>query len=102
MPRFPDFPRLMAIARKSMTRKRATNHSPIVLARAVTPLNRLLLVVRAGGQCEFDGCNKNVLRHHVTLKEGMFGQMAHIVAFKMAGPRGDENRPIDINDVRNL
>ena len=66
-------------------------------------MNRLLLFVRAGGRCEFDGCNKDLLKHHVTLKEGNFAEMAHIVAFKPEGPRGKGGRrPAQINDVRNL
>jgi hypothetical protein len=78
---------------------------PVVLVqtRQISPLTRLLLFVRAGGRCEFDGCNKYLLEHHVTLTEGNFAQMAHIVAFKVAGPRGREGpRPADINDVGNL
>jgi hypothetical protein len=78
-------------------------NTPVTHVRAIAPLTRLLLFVRAGGRCEFDGCNKDVLRHHVTLTEGIFGQMAHIVAFKVEGPRGKAGRrPVDINDIRNL
>lgn len=59
--------------------------------------------MRAGGRCEFDGCNEYLLRHPLTQDEGNFGQMAHIVAFKPEGPRGKTGiRPIDINDVDNL
>ncbi len=42
------------------------------------------------------------MEHHVTLTEGVFGQMAHVVAFKPDGPRGKEARPADIHDVSNL
>ena len=77
--------------------------SPVTTARGVKPLTRLLLFVRAGGICEFDGCNRYLLEHHVTLTEGVFAEMAHIVAFKPDGPRGRSGaRPVDINDVRNL
>jgi hypothetical protein len=77
--------------------------APIFTARGVKPLTRLLLFVRAGGHCEFDGCNRYLLEHHVTLTEGVFAEMAHIVAFKPDGPRGRSGaRPVDISDVRNL
>src|SRR3989304_555255 len=63
--------------------------SPItILKRKPHNLIRLLLFVRAGGRCEFDGCNEYLLRHHLTLTEGNFAEMAHIVAFKPDGPRG--------------
>lgn len=69
----------------------------------IKDITRLLLFVRAGGRCEFDGCNKYLLQHHLTLTEGNFAQLAHIVAFKPEGPRGKVGpRPMDINDVTNL
>lgn len=71
--------------------------------RTIPPLIRLLLFVRAGGRCEFDGCNEDLLMHKVTLTEGNFAQMAHIVAFKTRGPRGQvRDRPEDVNSVKNL
>ena len=63
----------------------------------------LLLYVQAGGRCEFDGCNKYLLEHPLTLTRGNFAQMAHIVAFSEEGPRGKTApRPLDVNDVSNL
>ena len=62
-----------------------------------------MLYVRAGGRCEFDGCNQYLLEHHLTLAEGNYAQMAHIVAFREYGPRGKaNNRPKSINKVDNL
>ena len=49
---------------------------------------RLLLFVRAGGRCQFDGCNRYLLEHYPTLREGNFAEIAHIVAFREDGPRG--------------
>lgn len=64
---------------------------------------RMQLFARSAGRCEFSGCNEDLLQHPVTLKEGNFAEMAHIVAFKKAGPRGDEGkRPDDINSADNL
>jgi len=82
-----------------------TVRSPVtqVRSRAIDPLKRLLLCVRAGGRCEFDGCNAYLFRHAVTLKEANFSEAAHIVAFKSDGPRGKSGwPPADINDLDNL
>ncbi len=79
--------------------------SPVALlqTRDIRPLTRLTLFVRAGGRCEFDGCNRYLLEHPVTLTEGNFAEVAHVVAFKPDGPRGKEGtRPININDANNL
>ena len=57
-------------------------------ARQVPARTRVLLFVRAGGRCEFDGCNRYLLEHHLTKSEGNFAQMAHIWAFSEGGPRG--------------
>ncbi len=83
-----------AIKQSSVIRIRGT--------RMIRGSTRLLLFVRAGGRCQFDGCNKFPLRHPLTLARGNFGQMAHVVAFSKAGPRGRGVRPKDINDVVNL
>jgi hypothetical protein len=75
------------------------------VTRSIKPDNKLLLYVRAGGRCEFDGCNEYILSHQLTHKTINLGQMAHIVAFSTEGPRGDADggeRPVDINDVDNL
>jgi len=80
-----------------------TKRSPVVRpSRRIPELARAILFVRAGGRCQFDGCNKYLLEHHVTLTEGNFAQFAHIVAFSEEGPRGTGNRPSNINDVSNL
>lgn len=64
---------------------------------------KLLLWVRSGGRCEFDGCNEYLFRHHVTLEAVNLGELAHIVAFSPEGPRGkDGERPEQINDPSNL
>lgn len=74
-----------------------------VPSRKIKESTKLILFVRAGGRCEFDGCNEYLLRHPLTQDEGNFGQMAHIVAFKREGPRGRTSlRPQDINNVDNL
>jgi hypothetical protein len=68
--------------------------SPVIAtqSRSIPFMTRLQLFVRSGGRCEFDGCNKFLLRHSLTRMDGNFSQMAHIVAFKPAGPRGRKTR----------
>jgi len=46
-----------------------------------------MLAVAAGGRCEFAGCNDFLFEHHLTLRGGVFGQNAHIIAFSEDGPR---------------
>lgn len=74
----------------------------ITVTRGIKPFTRLLLFVRAGGRCEFNGCNEYLLEHALTITPGNFAEMAHVVAFQELGPRGNAPRPRDINDVSNL
>lgn len=79
--------------------------SPVVRVshRKISPKQVLFLYVQAGGRCEFSGCNKYLLKHSVTQTAGNYGQLAHVVAFNEAGPRGKSpSRPRNINDVSNL
>jgi len=77
--------------------------SPVQEKRNIKHSVQLLLCVKAGGRCEFDGCNKYVFAHYLTHTPGNFAQMAHIVAFKEEGPRGNtSSRPPDINRIDNL
>lgn len=70
-------------------------------SRKVPPRTQLFLYVRAGGRCEFDGCNRYLLEHHVTKAEGNFAEMAHIWAFSDGGPRANKEAA-DIHDISNL
>jgi hypothetical protein len=84
-----------------------TKTSPIVSisapTRDISCPNRILLFTKAGGQCEFDGCRKYLLENPTTHKEGIFAEVAHIVAFSIKGPRANDGvRPDDINDIKNL
>jgi SMODS-associated and fused to various effectors sensor domain/HNH endonuclease len=81
----------------------SNSSSPIQIARRVPTKTALILWVRAGGRCEFDGCNEYLLQHHVTLTDMNLGELAHIVAFKQEGPRGsDPTRSREIHDISNL
>lgn len=88
---------------KALAKADGTNLNDVT--RSIKPDAKLLLYVRAGGRCEFDGCNEYLLSHQLTHKTMNAGQMAHVVAFSEDGPRGDgdgEARPVDINNVDNL
>jgi len=78
--------------------------SPVIrVGRGIPGLTRLVLFVRAGGRCEFDGCPRYLIEHPVTLTEGNFAQVAHIVAFRPDGPRGRVRlRPKYIHTAQNL
>ena len=72
-------------------------------ARKAPEKTRLILFVQAGGRCEFDGCNRYMLEHHLTGQEGNFAQVAHICGFSDRGPwAGAENATEDVHDISNL
>ena len=61
------------------------------ITRKNVPLHtKLKLFGRSAGRCEFSGCNKPVWRNNLTLTEGNFGEVAHIIAASEDGPRGNE------------
>lgn len=51
---------------------------------------RLKLWVKSAGRCEFSGCNKPVWRNDLTLSDGNFGEVVHIIGASKKGPRGNE------------
>lgn len=64
---------------------------------------QLKLWVRAGGRCEFYGCNEYLLKDRLTLKETNYSNIAHIVSWQTTGPRGDDSLPIkERNKFENL
>lgn len=63
----------------------------------------LKLWVKSGGRCEFPGCNEEVWRDNLTLKEDNFAHIAHNIAASPNGPRGDKIlSPILETDFDNL
>lgn len=73
-------------------------------SRRVSPLTRIVIWTRAAGHCQLPGCNKSLLGDLVAGKEDRnFGFIAHIVAEKPNGPRGDRIRsPQLVDDPKNL
>ena len=59
---------------------------------------RLEVWVKAGGRCQFHGCNKPLWRDDLTLKQMNRAYLAHIVADRPRGARGD---PILSDQLKN-
>jgi hypothetical protein len=80
-----------------------TKHADVSVSRNIPEKTRLMLAVLAGGRCEFAGCNKYLFEHHLTLRGGVFGQNAHIIAYSDEGPRASvESGTPEVHDVSNL
>lgn len=62
-----------------------------------------LLWVRAGGRCEYDGCNQLLYKDDITLKQLNKSHIAHIIAASPNGPRGDSVKSKELQkDISNL
>lgn len=62
-----------------------------------------LLWIKAGGRCEYDGCNKLLYRDDVTLNPMNKSYIAHIVAASPNGPRGHSVKSKELEtDISNL
>ncbi len=63
---------------------------------------KLQLWVKSAGRCEFKGCNTPVWYNGLTLSEGNFAEVAHIIGSSKDGPRGtDQSKELQI-DFSNL
>ena len=74
------------------------------MARPNIPQNiRKHLWLRAGGRCEFRGCNKILYEDNVTQDPMNGSQIAHIISWTKTGPRGDAIlSPKLATDITNL
>ena len=52
---------------------------------------KMLLIARAGGRCQFKGCNRDLFIDEFTLEKFNFSNMAHIIASSPNGPRGNDD-----------
>jgi hypothetical protein len=65
--------------------------------KTIPDTTKLQLWVRAAGRCEFKGCNQPVWRNGLTLSEGNFSEVAHIIGSSKDGPRGtDQSEELQI------
>ncbi|MGE3611437.1 MAG: SAVED domain-containing protein [Bacteriovoracaceae bacterium] len=64
---------------------------------------KLELWARAGGRCQFRGCNKPLWYDKITLSSMNQSNIAHIISWTPTGPRGDKIKsPKFAKDIRNL
>jgi len=58
---------------------------------------------KSGGRCEYEGCNDPLWLDSLTMTEFNIAYIAHIIADKPGGPRGDAERSEELNaDISNL
>ena len=58
---------------------------------------------RAAGRCEFNGCQKTLYKHGVTMQNCNLSNCAHIIAASPDGARGEsELSPNERNDISNI
>lgn len=70
---------------------------------SVTEANKIILIGKSAGRCEFRGCNKSVIQEDLTQSQKNLSNFAHIIAERPNGPRGDEVLSDKLkNDVSNL
>lgn len=70
---------------------------------AIPTHTQLKLWIKAGGRCEFHGCNENLLKDGLTLRETNYSNIAHIVSWQPTGPRGNDPLPVEHrNEIQNL
>lgn len=63
---------------------------------------KLELWVKSAGRCEFNACNQPVWYNGLTLSEGNFAEVAHIIGSSKKGPRGNDDSEILQQDISNL
>ena len=85
-----------------MIRKKKKHENYLPNLKASDP-QVMELWVRAGGRCEFHGCNDYLLQDKLTTTKAILADVAHIVARSKSGPRGDDSMLlIQRNEIENL
>ncbi len=88
----------IAIKSKIKGEKRAT--APDLSATDPVVLE---LWTKAGGRCEFHGCNDYLLQDELTTNKAKLADIAHIIARSIDGPRGNDSLPLsERNKIENL
>jgi hypothetical protein len=73
------------------------------VTRHISTTTTAMLWGRAGGRCEFAGCNQTLWRSPVTQEAVNISQRAHIYSFSSDGPRGNLGiKPDELNAIENL
>ncbi|MDB9372333.1 HNH endonuclease [Nodularia sphaerocarpa] len=70
--------------------------------KSISEAIKLQLWVKSAGRCEFKGCNTPVWYNGLTLSEGNFAEVAHIIGSSKDGPRGTEQSEELQTDFSNL
>ena len=69
----------------------------------ISSINKYLVWIRSGGRCQYRGCNKVLHTDILTKRNFNQAYIAHIVADRPSGPRGDNLRsPLLADDIDNL
>lgn len=69
----------------------------------ISPHNRFILWGKSGGRCQYRGCNKSLFVDALTKGEFNQAYIAHIIADKSKGPRGNEVLSEQLaDDISNL
>jgi len=72
-------------------------------SRTIPEKTKRELWVKAGGRCEFGGCNVYLLNEPQSQAPGNFGELAHNEPFSVKGPRSHTRKlSHDIHDIENL
>ncbi len=58
--------------------------------KSIPDATKLQLWVKSAGRCQFKGCNTPVWYNGLTLSEGNFAEVAHIIGSSKDGPRGTD------------
>lgn len=70
--------------------------------KAIPETTKLRLWIKSAGRCEFKGCNTPVWHNGLTLSEGNFAEVAHIIGSSKDGPRGRDQSEELQRDFDNL
>jgi hypothetical protein len=66
--------------------------------KSIPDATKLQLWVKSAGRCEFKGCNTPVWYNGLTLSEGNFAEVAHIIGSSKDGPRGtDQSEELQVD-----
>lgn len=86
-------------------KKKSSNTTESASAPKIAATDPVVLELwtRAGGRCEFHGCNEYLLEDELTTNQAKLADIAHIIARSTDGPRGDDPMSLtERNRIENL